>query len=106
LATSLRKLKENDESNSKINVANEELAKNNTSVFNKILGGYFNSEWSFAQFRLDDPRSICSLGDDNTLRVISSSGNYYRVKFDPRKKGECTKLDELALNICDKEVRK
>ncbi len=98
----MKKLKEKGESEIIHTSQNqqEQVAKNQTSVFNKILGGtYFGSEWSFAQFRLDSPRSICTFGSNNTLIVISSSGKYYQASFDPKKKGECTLLQENSLNI-------
>ncbi|MCQ2821272.1 MAG: hypothetical protein MJ252_28770 [archaeon] len=73
-----------------------EEPKNQQSVFGKLssyLGmpkNYLNSEWSFAQFRINDIKSICTFGPDNSLIVVSSEGNYYQATFDPKTGGECT----------------
>ncbi len=100
LATAHEKLKESgDESKG----ANSDIGKNQTSMLSKVFGGYFNSEWSFAQLRLDDPKSICSFGANNTIIVISSLGKYYQASFDPKKKGECSLVQENSLNIGEKE---
>ncbi len=63
------------------------------------LPKYFSSEWSFAQFRIPDLKSICTFGPENTLIVISSDGKYYQASFDPKNGGECTKMQETSLNI-------
>lgn len=77
--------------------------KNQTSMLSKIFGGYFGSEWSFAQFRLDDPKTICAFGPNNTIIVISSLGKYYQASFDSKKKGDCSLIQENSLNIGDKD---
>jgi hypothetical protein len=86
-----------------------DIPKNNTSILSALpsfFGGkYFKSEWSFAQFRLDDPKAICSFGPNNTIIVISSLGKYYHASFDiGKKRGDCTLLQENVLNIDDKEA--
>jgi hypothetical protein len=50
----------------------EETPKNQKSIwdnFTKILPlpKYFKSEWSFAQFRIPDLRSICAFGPNNSI---------------------------------------
>ena len=55
---------------------------------------YFNSEWSFAQFHLNSPKSICTFGPDNSIIVVSNDGKYYQATFDPKTGGECTKIQE------------
>ena len=80
--------------------ANAEEPKNHKSVFGKLTSffgfekNYFNSEWSYAQFRINDLKSICAFGPDNTLIVVSSDGNYYQASFDPKTGGECMKIQE------------
>ena len=49
---------------------------------------YFNSEWSFAQFRIQDMHSLCSIRD-NYVVAISKDGNYYMAEIDEREGGEC-----------------
>ncbi|GIL72311.1 hypothetical protein Vretimale_3989 [Volvox reticuliferus] len=66
------------------------------------LPKYFNSEWSFAQFRIHDepvasagaqPPSIVGFGaEPNTVLVVTAGGSFYRVVFDPVKGGQCTQL--------------
>ena len=78
----------------------QEEPKNHKSVLGKITNffgvqkSYFNSEWSFAQFRINDTKAICSFGPDNSIIVISSEGKYYQAEYDPKNGGECTKIQE------------
>ena len=82
------------------NENNENSASNKKSVFGKfsnILGmgkKYFNSEWSFAQFKVNSPKSICTFGPDNSIIVVSNDGKYYHATFDPKEGGECKKVQE------------
>lgn len=51
---------------------NEEIPKNQKSFLGKMsklffLPNYFKSEWSFAQFRIPDLKSICAFGPNNTI---------------------------------------
>ena len=51
---------------------NEEAPKNPKSFLGKMsklffLPNYFKSEWSFAQFRIPDLKSICAFGPNNTI---------------------------------------
>ena len=71
------------------NLKNEENQnedkKNQKSVFGKITNffgmksEYFNSEWSCIQFRINDMKSICAFGSDNTFYAISSDGKYLSI---------------------------
>ncbi|EFJ43077.1 hypothetical protein VOLCADRAFT_42684, partial [Volvox carteri f. nagariensis] len=66
------------------------------------LPKYFNSEWSFAQFRIhDEPAasaghplpSIVGFGaEPNTVLVVTAGGSFYKVAFDPAKGGQCSQL--------------
>ena len=84
------------------NLKNEENEnnKNQKSIFGKITNffgmksEYFNSEWSCIQFKINDMKSICAFGKDNTFYAISSDGKFYHVGFDNKNKGECKKLLE------------
>jgi WD40 repeat protein len=55
---------------------------------------YFNSEWSFAQFKVNSTKSICTFGPDNSIIVVSNEGKYYQATFDPKVGGECKKIQE------------
>uniref|UniRef100_A0A7S0WRP9 WD repeat domain phosphoinositide-interacting protein 3 n=1 Tax=Chlamydomonas leiostraca TaxID=1034604 RepID=A0A7S0WRP9_9CHLO len=76
---------------------------NPTSILSVVKGivpslalpKYFQSEWSFAQARLssDDVgcRSLVGFGPQpNTLCIITMSGAFYKVSFDPSKGGACS----------------
>lgn len=60
------------------------------SFMGGILPKYFNSEWSFAQFRVIDGKVMCAL-KDNKIIAISCDGNYYLAEIDPKAGGECKK---------------
>lgn len=58
------------------------------------LPKYFTSEWSFAQYKLTDEDTGRSLvgftsSDPHSLIVITQSGRYHKVSFDPVKGGTC-----------------
>eukprot|EP00753_Platysulcus_tardus_P009071 PLAT1791.1.p1 GENE.PLAT1791.1~~PLAT1791.1.p1 ORF type:complete len:401 (+),score=228.29 PLAT1791.1:55-1257(+) len=65
--------------------------KSSTFSFMKsLLPKYFSSEWSFAQFRVGDARTVVAFGaEKNTLLVVGSDGSFYKAKFDAS--GECEK---------------
>lgn len=78
--------------------------KNQKSILKglpKFLIGtdYFNGEWSFAQFRVDDPKCICAFGPNNTIMVLSYIGKYYLASFDKVNGGECTLIKETKLTL-------
>jgi hypothetical protein len=61
------------------------------------LPKYFNSEWSFAQYRITDEepgRSIVGFAttEPHTLVVVTQAGRYHKVCFDPVKGGQCRQL--------------
>ena len=47
------------------------------SFMKKILPKYFDSEWSFAQFRVPDAKTICAFTSDNHI-----IGEYWLMKSD------------------------
>ena len=58
---------------------------------------YFNSEWSYAQFKISDSKALCAFGDDsNTLIVVSNDGNYYEAEI-PKSKGDCVQREKHSL---------
>ncbi|KAF6264637.1 WD40-repeat-containing domain protein [Scenedesmus sp. NREL 46B-D3] len=59
------------------------------------LPKYFTSEWSFAQYKLTDEDSGRSLvgfaaADPHSLIIITQSGRYHKVSFDPQRGGPCS----------------
>ena len=68
----------------------------------KYIIPYFDSEWSFAKFRVQDTRSKVGFGPEpNTIVVLSYEGNYYTGTFDPIAGGDCKR--DLFLKIFDRE---
>jgi WD repeat-containing protein 45 len=66
------------------------------SFMKGVLPSYFDSEWSFAQFRIVDAHAIIAI-KDNKLVTISNDGNYYLAEIDTKSGGECKKLQQRGL---------
>ena len=68
-------------------------ADNSKSSFNfmkNLLPKYFSSEWSFAQFRVPETRTLCAFGaEKNTIIVVGADGSFYKATFD--NGGDCNK---------------
>jgi len=70
----------------------EKNPKSALSLFKNVLPKYFSSEWSYAQFRVPDARTIVAFGnEEHVLIIISADGSFYRATFDPNDAGECVK---------------
>mmetsp|Transcript_15041 Transcript_15041/g.10923 ORF Transcript_15041/g.10923 Transcript_15041/m.10923 type:complete len:89 (+) Transcript_15041:836-1102(+) len=65
------------------------------SYFKGVLPSYFDSEWSFAQFRLVDTYAICAI-KENKIIAVTAEGNYYLAEID-KAGGECKKLQQREL---------
>jgi len=62
----------------------------NLNMFKGVLPKYFSSEWSFAQLRTPDVRTVVAFGTDETsIIVVSADGMFYKATFDGEKGGEC-----------------
>ena len=81
------------------NVKNEQnVVQNQKSIFGTITSffgiqsEYLNSEWSFAQYRLDyKGKSIMSFcNDSNNIIVLTYDGKYYLGQYDHNSGGECS----------------
>ena len=92
------------------NVKNEKQeAQNQKSIigtfvsFLGIQNEYLNSEWSFAQYRLNfKEKSIVSFSPDSAQNVIvlTSDGYYHQGSFDPKIGGDCpTVLEKSFLDL-------
>ncbi|DBA03638.1 TPA: hypothetical protein N0F65_006817 [Lagenidium giganteum] len=65
-----------------------ENSKSSFSFMKGLLPKYFSSEWSFAQFRVKETRTICAFGaEKNTIVVVGADGTFYKAVFDAN--GEC-----------------
>jgi len=75
------------------------------SMFKNVLPKYFSSEWSYAQFRVQDVRTIVAFGNqENVLIVISANGSFYRATFDPDNPDECKKEKYVKFIEDDEET--
>ena len=92
--------KDNSQNKTDNNELNEINVSNKKSVFGKVSNffgmgkKYFNSEWSFAQFKVTSHKSICTFGPENSIFVVTNEGKYYQATFDPKTGGECKKIQE------------
>jgi len=70
----------------------KENPRSSLSFLRGILPKYFSSEWSFAQFRVTDSRTIVAFGTErHSIIVVSADGSFYKAVFDPDRPGsECT----------------
>lgn len=75
-------------------LSSEESSKAGGANFNfikAIMPRYFSSEWSFAQFRIPEGKSICAFGSEpNTIVVVSADGSFFKANFE--KGGEATRI--------------
>ena len=84
-------IKENEENT----ISNKKSMFGNIGNFFGIGKKYFNSEWSFAQFKINSNKSICTfVPNDYSIIVVSNDGKYYQASFDPKIGGECKKIQE------------
>ncbi|XP_058082586.1 autophagy-related protein 18a [Magnolia sinica] len=65
------------------------------SFIRGVLPRYFSSEWSVAQFRLQEgTQYIVAFGHQkNTVVILGMDGSFYRCRFDPTSGGEMTQLE-------------
>jgi WD40 repeat protein len=94
----------NEELRAKTENEETKSIENKRSIFNVLpnfLGGeFFNSEWSFAQVRIKEQKSICTFGSDNTIIIVCSNGKYCKAKIPIENGGECEIIQEE--NILEK----
>ena len=86
------------------NVKNEKnIVQNQKSIFGTITSffgiqnEYLNSEWSFAQYRLNfKGKSVVSFCPDGSpsIMVLTMDGKYYQGSFNPGTGGECVTVLE------------
>ena len=96
-----------------INPDKIEEPKNQKSFIGSIINvlkigiSYFESEWSFVQFRLpksEKEKAIVSFGQfENSISVLTKSGNLYKASFEPSLGGECNDIIEKNLFQQDKK---
>ena len=89
-----------DEKNNKAKNEIEDEPKNSKSFLGKIGGllniknAYLESERSFAKFKVQEENSILGFGSENTFVVITMDGKYYKAAYNPKRGGDCSKIEE------------
>ena len=80
------------------NNEDEEEPKNTKNMLGKIGGllkiKSLEKDRSFTRFKVQEEYSFVGLGNDNTFVVITKNGKYYKGAYDPKKGGDCCKIDE------------
>ncbi|CAG9332883.1 WDR45B_3 [Blepharisma stoltei] len=77
--------------------------RSNFSFMKRLLPKYFDSEWSFAQFRVKNVRTLCAfIKEGNKIVCINDEGSYYLVSFNEEEGGDCV-VDEQH-QLVDLEV--
>ena len=81
-------------STSEANLASP-TAMSSLSFFKGVLPKYFSSEWSVAQFRLQEGlQYVVAFGHQkNTVVILGMDGSFYRCQFDSAAGGEMTQLE-------------
>ena len=89
-----------DEKKNKAKNEIEDEPKNSKSFLGKIGGllniknAYLESERSFAKFKVQEENSILGFGSENTFVVITMDGKYYKAAYNPKRGGDCCKIEE------------
>ena len=87
------------------NEKGEDEPKNSKSLLGKIGGlfniknSYIDTERSFAKFKIQEENSLIGFGKDNTFFVITMEGKYYKAAYDPKRGGDCIKIDEKNMLV-------
>jgi WD40 repeat protein len=81
---------------------NKEKTQKFLGKFSNFFGNkYLNSECGFAELRLHESQLVCTFSREklHILYVLSISGKFYEITFDPAKEGSCTIINEKQLDI-------
>ena len=83
----------------------DEEPKNTKSLLGKIGGllgvksSYLETERNFAKYKVQEENSLLGFGYDNTIVVITMEGKYYKAAYDPKKGGDCCKIEEKNIFV-------
>ena len=70
------------------------------SYFCSTVGG---APLSVIKQYIENQKSICAFGPNNTIIAITSEGKYYHAKIDLKKGGDCEIIQSISLNDADKK---
>lgn len=75
--------------------------KSGLHFFKKVLPKYFDSQWSYAHFKIKDAKTICAfLEDRQGLIVVTDDGMYHEVTFSER--GQCN--ISITINLLEVDL--
>jgi WD40 repeat protein len=66
--------------------------------FMKVFSSYFDSEWSFAQFKVQDRKTRLAFGQENSVYIAGYDGHFYSINYDLVNGGECLKQFETTFH--------
>ena len=108
------KLLQSNNNNSNSNSDNNNnVPQNKVSMFKGlpyfISGGFFKSEWSFAQVRIDDTttKAICCFTEEdncNYIVIVTQGGWYYKARIDMVNGGKCLIVKKESLSEASKNI--
>jgi len=65
-----------------------ENTKSALSYFGSLVPSYFQSEWSFAQFRTHESHTLVAFGSEpNTIIIVGADGSFWKASYEGG--GEC-----------------
>ena len=65
-----------------------ENTKSTFSFLGSIVPSYFQSEWSYAQFRTDESHALVAFGSEpNTIIIVGADGSFWKASYEGG--GEC-----------------
>ena len=68
--------------------ASDENTKSTLSFFGSLVPSYFQSEWSFAQFRTNVSHTLVAFGSEpNTIIIVGADGSFWKASYEGG--GEC-----------------
>lgn len=68
--------------------ASDENTKSTLSFFGNLVPSYFQSEWSFAQFRTNVSHTLVAFGSEpNTIIIVGADGSFWKASYEGG--GEC-----------------
>jgi WD repeat-containing protein 45 len=66
----------------------DENTKSTLSFFGSLVPSYFQSEWSFAQFRTHESHTLVAFGSEpNTIIIVGADGSFWKASYEGG--GEC-----------------
>lgn len=108
IVSAMRDLNENYYDSFEEEPKNPKNFLNKFNFISKLNNSYLNSELSFAKFRIPEHKNIFTFFQKNQINyicVLTSDGKCYYTTFDPKKTGDCEKLQEFYIYNTNKKTK-